>query len=930
MGRSSRQKDKYGNSKELSRDDSNEGTAARTRPFSFEEIMRRRKQKKLAGDVKEEAGEPIKSPGKDNSEYVPQQLESEGSLRKKKDFILGAMKTVSNDTLKEISRKKEERITKKEGEFAKDKGNHEKEANLKVKSSKDKSIRDKGDKNEKRSHHRSRMDERLKSDFENEPGKKLAKDIVSKYGERDRSSHRESKRKHRSGNDEKSRSEADGGALKKHDSGKWQNTEHSERKGSKKESSQHQEEVRQKRRRSRSREHVRDRDRRSSSMSPRAHKRVSYHGREHEESSHHLFKGWSGRQDKNRMPSNGGHGSGHYRRHGVHSSGLGGYSPRKRRTEAAAKTPSPTIRSPERKSTTWDLPPPGTDEVGVNSFLSSLQSVQPVAASNAHDLPPGANVTPSTVKSQPVASANTISTTKGTPVDSIQLTQATRPMRRLYVENVPASATDKAIVECFNNFLLSSGVNYIQGRQPCISCIINKEKGHALVEFLTPEDATSALSFDGRSFTGSILKIRRPKDFVEVPTRIPEKPAPTVAAISDVVNDSQHKIFIGGISKALSSDMLMEIVSAFGLLKAYHFEINEEFDEPFAFLEYIDQSATLKACAGLNGMKLAGNILTAVQAIPDVSGEENAEKPPFYGIPDHAKPLLEKPTQVLKIKNVFKAEEFSLLSESELEETLEDVRFGTVKSVNVIRYNSNDVDGPEAIANAKNSNSNLVDASKDLGVAENTSSLKEYHNDDSTEEVKPPDDVEENASPKEHHCDVSAGDGEAKPLNDVEAAQDIEGVANVKESPKTMDNLEKSEPADHIQPDSNIISAETLELDTEDQPACLDNCADFQGEEFDRENCPVPEDPKQIDIELQDDSIESKEPIGERSDVDKGNTSQQACNLELFEEGCILIEYARKEAACVAAHCLHRRPYGDQIVVVGYIPYDMYRARFPR
>ena len=40
------------------------------------------------------------------------------------------------------------------------------------------------------------------------------------------------------------------------------------------------------------------------------------------------------------------------------------------------------------------------------------------------------------------------------------------------------------------------------------------------MEFLTPEDATSALSFDGRSFTGSILKIRRPKDFVEVPVRL--------------------------------------------------------------------------------------------------------------------------------------------------------------------------------------------------------------------------------------------------------------------------------------------------------------------------------------------------------------------------------------------------------------------------
>lgn len=49
---------------------------------------------------------------------------------------------------------------------------------------------------------------------------------------------------------------------------------------------------------------------------------------------------------------------------------------------------------------------------------------------------------------------------------------------------------------------------------------IHKEKCQALLEFLTPEDASAALSFDGRSFCGSILKIRRPKDFVEVAVRI--------------------------------------------------------------------------------------------------------------------------------------------------------------------------------------------------------------------------------------------------------------------------------------------------------------------------------------------------------------------------------------------------------------------------
>lgn len=40
------------------------------------------------------------------------------------------------------------------------------------------------------------------------------------------------------------------------------------------------------------------------------------------------------------------------------------------------------------------------------------------------------------------------------------------------------------------------------------------------MEFLTPEDALAALSFDGSSFFGSILKIRRPKDFVDIAVRI--------------------------------------------------------------------------------------------------------------------------------------------------------------------------------------------------------------------------------------------------------------------------------------------------------------------------------------------------------------------------------------------------------------------------
>ena len=53
---------------------------------------------------------------------------------------------------------------------------------------------------------------------------------------------------------------------------------------------------------------------------------------------------------------------------------------------------------------------------------------------------------------------------------------------------------------------------------------IHKEKGQALVEFLTPEAASTALAFDGRFFSGSSLNIRRPKDFVELAVSIVTMP----------------------------------------------------------------------------------------------------------------------------------------------------------------------------------------------------------------------------------------------------------------------------------------------------------------------------------------------------------------------------------------------------------------------
>ncbi|KAK3188633.1 hypothetical protein Dsin_028194 [Dipteronia sinensis] len=205
------------------------------------------------------------------------------------------------------------------------------------------------------------------------------------------------------------------------------------------------------------------------------------------------FKGKYRRQhpniDRRRVTSNGS--SGHYGRHGGSISGLGGYSPRKRKTEAAAKTP-PINRSPEKKSAKWDVAPVEKDGSFASSVPSNVQTSNQTTSSNVLEVVSSTPVTSIAVNSLTGVSYSASWTKQNVSVDSVQLTQATWPMRRLYVENVPASASEKAVMEFLNTILLSSGANYVHGSLTCISC--NEEKGQALVEFLTPEDASAALS----------------------------------------------------------------------------------------------------------------------------------------------------------------------------------------------------------------------------------------------------------------------------------------------------------------------------------------------------------------------------------------------------------------------------------------------------
>ncbi|KAF2314029.1 hypothetical protein GH714_021627 [Hevea brasiliensis] len=529
MSRSARHKEKYGKSSEILQDQYHEGTAARTRPLSFDEIMLKRKNKKKQFEnEKEGVFEDITADV--SAEKVSHHYGSDRVNSRSKDSSPGVQKHLSEEDAKASSKKKEENTYMKGDYVAKSKDRKIRDSETKSNAKMDKDQKVKG-KNDEKIYDRRKRNEQRSNNAENEASKKHSRELTVRDRHVDESRgnfERENKRKYGNGVYEQNR------------------------------------------------------DREHGEPSP----------------SHIGRSGWQQSDlDKSQIMNNGL--SGHYKRQGGSNSGLGGYSPRKRRTEAAAKTPSPTKHSPpakrppEKKNAKWDRAPEGADNTFSVSVPSSFQPSNQTASSNIREAVSTVPVASATVKPLSVGSFNILSSNKNDSVDSVQLTQATRPMRRLYVENVPASASEKAVMECLNDFLISSCVNHIRGSQPCISCIINKEKGQALVEFLTPEDASAALAFDGSSFSGSIIKIRRPKDFVEVATGEPEKSVIAVNAISNIVKDSPHKIFIGGIPKAFSSKMIMEIASTYGPLKAYGFESSDNLNEPYAFLEFDPEALPL-------------------------------------------------------------------------------------------------------------------------------------------------------------------------------------------------------------------------------------------------------------------------------------------------------------------------------------------------
>jgi len=206
--------------------------------------------------------------------------------------------------------------------------------------------------------------------------------------------------------------------------------------------------------------------------------------------------------------------------------------------------------------------------------------------------------------------------------------QQTRHARRLYVGNIPDlseenvhnffrdAIRDSIVVEPSSNTNASGHRSQYVQNDPIISVYINRERRFAFLEFKTMEITTACLCLDGIDVMGQgKVKVKRPNDYnaalapIVNASAAPKLDTAKLGIVSPTVADGPNKIFIGGLPYHLQENQVLELLGAFGEVRAFHLvkqDANASTSKGYCFVEYADPNITQVACMGLNGMDMGG------------------------------------------------------------------------------------------------------------------------------------------------------------------------------------------------------------------------------------------------------------------------------------------------------------------------------------
>ncbi|KAK7113597.1 splicing factor U2AF 50 kDa subunit-like isoform X2 [Littorina saxatilis] len=313
----------------------------------------------------------------------------------------------------------------------------------------------------------------------------------------------------------------------------------------------------------------------------------------------------------------------------------------------------------------WDVPPQGFEHITPMQY-KAMQSAGQIPQA----LPISANINPTATVTLPGSAMS-------------------RQARRLYVGNIPFGVTEESMMDFFNHQMKITGLAQAEG-SPVIAVHINLDKNFAFLELRSVDETTQALAFDGISYEGQPLKIRRPSDYKPLPGMAENPTLAVPGVVSTVVQDSAHKIFIGGLPSYLTEDQMKELLISFGPLKAFNLVKDNAtgLSKGFAFCEYVDPNVTDAACAGLNGMQLGDKKLIVQRASVGAKNAQN-QAPVQLQVPGlNLNQGAGQATEVLCLMNMIMPEE--LEDEEEYEDILEDVKeecgkYGIVRSLEIPR-----------------------------------------------------------------------------------------------------------------------------------------------------------------------------------------------------------------------------------------------------
>lgn len=215
--------------------------------------------------------------------------------------------------------------------------------------------------------------------------------------------------------------------------------------------------------------------------------------------------------------------------------------------------------------------------------------------------------------------------------------QQTRHARRLYVGQVSPDLSDQQVHNFFKDTIYTTMGNTHPSPEddPISSVYLNQERHFAFIEFKTMDVTTACLALNGMNMMnrGKIV-IKRPNDYN--PANAPVANAEfmkkfdvsKLGIVSSIVADSPNKIFIGGLPYHLDDDQVMELLGAFGKIKAFHLVKTDSASvtsKGYCFVEYTDVNARDIAIMGLKGMDMGGGKVLSAKIASERAEGEGAE-----------------------------------------------------------------------------------------------------------------------------------------------------------------------------------------------------------------------------------------------------------------------------------------------------------------